>query len=81
MYTDMVIIALNQAIADRSNLKDIIHCIAIGVQRLDICYNSSMVDSGAITWVSIKGSNALAKMVNGLYESVVIKYLKNKAMG
>ena len=81
MYTDMVIIALNQAIADRSNLKDIIHCIDIGVQSLDICYNSSMVDSGAITWVGIKGSNALAKMVNGLYESVVIKYLKNKAMG
>ena len=81
MYADMVIIALNQAIADRSNLKDIIHCIDIGVQSLDFCYNSSMVDSGAITWVSIKGSNALAKMVNGLYESVVIKYLKNKAMG
>ena len=81
MCTDMVIIALNQAIVDRSNLKDIIHCIDIGVQSLDICYNSSMVDSGAITWVGIKGSNALDKMVNGLYESVVIKYLKNKAMG
>lgn len=40
-----------------------------------------MVNSGVITSVGIKGSNALAKMVNGLYESVVIKYLKNKAMG
>jgi len=76
MYTYMVIIALNQAIADRSNLKDIIHCSDIGVQSLDIYYNSSMVHSGAITSVGIKGSNALAEMVNGLYESEVIKYLK-----
>jgi len=41
MYTDMVIIALNQAIVDRSNLKDIIQCSDRGIQSLAICYNSS----------------------------------------
>lgn len=40
-----------------------------------------MVNSGVITSVGIKESNALAKMVNRLYESEVIKYLKKQSYG
>ena len=79
MNTDMVMAALNQAIADRNNPKDVIHHSDRGVQYLSIRYTDKMADSGVIASVGTTGDsydNALAETVNGLYKSEVIQYLK-----
>ncbi|MGP5069711.1 MULTISPECIES: IS3 family transposase [Psychrobacter] len=84
MNTDMVMAALNQAIADRNNPKDVIHHSDRGVQYLSIRYTDKMTDSGVIASVGTTGDsydNALAETVNGLYKSEVIHYLKQNWNG
>ncbi len=84
MNTDMVMAALNQAIADRNNPKDVIHHSDRGVQYLSIRYTDKMADSGLIASVGTTGDsydNALAETVNGLYKSEVIDYLKEDWTG
>ena len=75
MNTDMVMAALNQAIADRNNPKDVIHHSDRGTQYLSIRYTDKMKDSSIIASVGTTGDsydNALAETVNGLYKSEVI---------
>ncbi len=84
MNTDMVMAALNQAIADRNNPKDVIHHSDRGVQYLSIRYTEKMADSGVIASVGTTGDsydNALAETVNGLYKTEVIEYLKPQWQG
>ena len=84
MNTDMVMAALNQAIADRNHPKDVIHHSDRGVQYLSIRYTDKMADSGVIASVGTTGDsydNALAETVNGLYKSEVIEYLKEQWHG
>ena len=84
MNTDMVMAALNQAIADRNSPKDVIHHSDRGVQYLSIRYTSRMTDSGVIALVGTAGDsydNTLAETVNGLYKSEVIHYLKESWNG
>ena len=84
MNTDMVMAALNQAIAYRNNPKDVIHHSDRGVQYLSIRYTDKMTDSGVIASVGTTGDsydNALAETVNGLYKSEVIHYLKQSWNG
>lgn len=84
MNTDMVIAALNQAIADRNNPKDVIHHSDRGVQYLSIRYTSRMAVCGVIASVGTTGDsydNALAETVNGLYKSEVIEYLQGQWHG
>ena len=64
MNTDIVTAALNQAIADRNNPKDIIHHSDRGAQYLTIRYTDKMCDFGIIASVGTTGDsydNALAK--------------------
>ena len=51
MNTDMVMAALNQAIADRNYPKDVIHYSDRGVQYLSIRYTDKMMDSDVIASV------------------------------
>ncbi len=84
MHTDMVMAALNQAIADRNHPKDVIHHSDRGVQYLSIRYTDKMSDSGLIVSVGTTGDsydNALAETVNGLYKSEVIEYLQEQWHG
>ena len=84
MNTDMVMAALNQAITDRNNPKEVIHHSDRGVQYLSIRYTSRMKDSGIIASVGTTGDsydNALAETVNGLYKSEVVHYLKESWTG
>ncbi|MGP5686898.1 IS3 family transposase [Psychrobacter glacincola] len=84
MNTDMVMAALNQAIADRDKPKDVIHHSDRGVQYLSIRYTDKMADSGVIASVGTTGDsydNALAETVNGLYKTEVIDYLKQQWQG
>ena len=84
MNTGMVKVALNQAITDRSNPKDVIHNSVRGVQYLSVRYTFRMTDSGIIASVGTTGDsydNALAETVNGLYKSEVIEYLKESWNG
>ncbi len=84
MNTDMVMAALNQAITDRNNPKDVIHHSDRGVQYLSIRYTDKMTDSGVIASVGTTGDsydNALAETVNGLYKTEVIDYLKQQWQG
>ena len=84
MNTDMVMAALNQAIADRDKPKDVIHHSDRGVQYLSIRYTDKMANSGVIAQVGTTGDsydNALAETVNGLYKSEVIHYLKQNWTG
>ncbi|WP_296404838.1 IS3 family transposase, partial [Psychrobacter sp.] len=84
MNTDMVMAALNQAIADRNHPKDVIHHSDRGVQYLSIRYTDKMADSGVIASVGTTGDsydNALAETVNGLYKSEVIEYLQQQWQG
>ena len=84
MNIDMVMAALNQAIADRNNPKDVIHHSDRGVQYLSIRYTDKMTVSGVIASVGTTGDlydNALAETVNGLYKSEVIHYLKQNWTG
>ena len=81
MNTDMVMAALNQAIADRNHPKDVIHHSDRGVQYLSIRYTEKRADSGVIASVGTTGDsydNALAETVNGLYKSEVIEYLQQQ---
>jgi len=84
MNTDMVMAALNQAITDRNNPKDVVHHSDRGVQYLSIRYTDKMTDSGVIASVGTTGDsydNALAETVNGLYKSEIIGYLKEQWHG
>ena len=84
MNTDMVMAALNQAIADRNNPKDVVHHSDRGIQYLSIRYTDKMTDSGVIASLGTMGDsydNALAETVNGLYKSEVIHYLKQNWSG
>ena len=84
MNTDMVMAALNQAITDRSNPKEVIHHSDRGVQYLSIRYTDKMADSGVIASVGTTGDsydNALAETVNGLYKTEVIDCLKQQWQG
>ncbi|WP_352311127.1 IS3 family transposase, partial [Psychrobacter sp. W2-37-MNA-CIBAN-0211] len=84
MNTDMVMAALNQAIADRNHPKDVIHHSDRGVHYLSIRYTDKMMDCGVIASVGTTGDsydNALAETVNGLYKSEVIHYLKENWTG
>ncbi|WP_201549609.1 IS3 family transposase [Psychrobacter sp. Pi2-1] len=84
MNTDMVMAALNQAIADRNYPKDVIHHSDRGVQYLSIRYTDKMATCGVIASVGTTGDsydNALAETVNGLYKSEVIHYLKQNWTG
>ncbi|MGB2786664.1 MAG: IS3 family transposase [Psychrobacter sp.] len=84
MNTDMVMAALNQAITDRNNPKDVIHHSDRGGQYLSIRYTDKMTDTGIIASVGTTGDsydNALAETVNGLYKSEVIHYLKQNWAG
>ena len=84
MNTDMVMAALNQAIADRNKPKNVIYHSDRGVQYLSIRYTERMAESGVIASVGRTGDsydNALAEMVNGLYKSEVIHYLKESWNG
>ncbi len=84
MNTDMVMAALNQAIADRNYPKDVIHQSDRGVQYLSIRYTDKMKDSSVIASVGTTGDsydNALAETVNGLYTSEVIHCLKQNWTG
>ena len=79
MNTDMVMAALNQAIVDRNNPKDVIHHSDRGVQYLFILYTEKMVDWGIIASVGTTGDsfdNALDETVNRCYKAEVIEYLK-----
>ena len=81
MNTDMVMAALNQAIADRNHPKNVIHHSDRGVQYLSIRYTDKMADSGVIASVGTTGDsydNALAETANGLYKTEVIEYLKQQ---
>ena len=76
--------ALNQAIADRNNPKNVIHHSDRGVQYLSIRYASRMTDFGVTASVGATGSsydNALAETVDGLYKSEVIHSLKESWNG
>ena len=57
MNTDMVMAALNQAIADRNNPKDVIHHSDREGQYLSIRYTNKMADSGVITSVGTTGDS------------------------
>ena len=84
MNTDMVIAALNQAIAERNKPKDVIYHNDRGVQYLFICYTDKMADSGVIASVGTTGDsydNALPETVNRLYKAEVIHYLKESWTG
>ena len=84
MNTDMVMTVLNQEIIDRNKPKNVIHHSDRGVQYLSIRYTSRMTDSGIIASVGTTGDsydNALTEMVNGLYKSKVIHYLKQNWNG
>ena len=84
MNTDMVMAALNQAITDRNNPKDVIHHSDRGVQYLSIRHTEKMADCGVIASVSTTGDsydNVLAETVNGLYKMEVIDYLKRQRQG
>ncbi len=83
MNNGMVMAALNQAITDRNNPKDVIHHSDRGVQY-SIRYTSRVTDSGVIASVSTTGDsydNALTETVNGLYKAEVIHYLKQNWTG
>ena len=64
MNIDMVMAALNQAIADRNNPKDVIHRSDRGVQYLSIRYTDKMADSGVITFV---GTRVIHMIINAVY--------------
>lgn len=84
MNTDMVMSALNQAIADRNNPKDVIHHSDRGVQCFSIRYTDKMADAGVIASVGNTGDsydNALDETVNGLYKTEVIYCLKQQWQG
>lgn len=57
MNIDMVMAALNQAIEDRNNLKDVIHHSDRGVQYLSIRYTNKMIDSGVFDSVGTTGDS------------------------
>jgi len=84
MNTDMVMAALNQAVANRNNPKDVIYHSDREVQYLSIRYTDKMTNSNVTASVRTTGDsydNALAETVNGLYESEVIHYLKQEWTG
>ncbi len=57
MNIDMVMAALNQAIADRDKPKDVIHHSDRGVQYLPIRYTDRMADSGIIASMDTTGDS------------------------
>lgn len=73
--------ALNQAIADRNNPKDVIHHSDHGVQYLSIRYTDKTADSCIIASVSTTDDsyeNVLAETVNEPCKFEVIEYLQEQ---
>lgn len=84
MNTDMVMAALNQAIANRNKPEEVTHHSDRGVQYLSIRYTDKMTDSSVIASVGTTSDsydNALAEMVNGLYKFEMNHYLKQNWNG
>ncbi len=76
--------ALNQAIADRNKLKEVIHHSDRGIQYLSIRYTNKMTESNIIASVGTTRDsydNVLAETVNGFYKTEVIHYLKESWNG
>ena len=63
MNTDMMTAALNQAVIDRNNPKNVIHHSDRGIQYLSIRYTDKITDFGVTAFVGATGDsydNALA---------------------
>ena len=72
-----IMAASNQALTDAKRLKDMIHHSDYGI----IDYTDKMADCEMIACVGTIGNsydNALAEIVNMLYKSKVIEYLKDQ---
>lgn len=72
-----IMAASNQALTDAKRLKDMIHHSDYGI----IDYTDKMADCEVIACVGTIGNsydNALAEIVNELYKSKVIEYLKDQ---
>ncbi len=84
MNANIVMVALNQAIADRNNLKEVIHHSDRKVQYLSIPYMDKMTDCGITGYVgrtSDSYDNTLTETINGLYKAEVIHYLNQNWPG
>ena len=72
MNIDIVMTALNQAITERNNPKDVTHHSDRSIRYLSIRYTNKMTDSGvgaSVDTTSGSSDHALTEMVNGLYKS------------
>ena len=78
MNTDMVMAALNQAITDRNNPKDVIHHSDRGVQYLSIRYTSRMTDSGVIASVGTTNDQVNIRFYFAEYQSNLHIFLQQK---
>ena len=84
MDTQLVLVALNQALDARGRPSGVIHHSDKGNQYLLIKYGERLKQSGLAASVGTTGDsydNALAESVNGLYKSEVIDYLKQQWEG
>ena len=76
LRSDLALDALEQAIWDRDELKDLIHHSDRGVQYLSIRYTERLAEAGIEPSVGSKGDsydNALAESVIGLFKTEVIR--------
>ena len=76
LKSDLALDALEQAIWDRDELKDLIHHSDRGVQYLSIRYTERLAEAGIEPSVGSKGDsydNALAESVIGLFKTEVIR--------
>lgn len=76
LRSDLALDALEQAIWDRDELKDLIHHSDRGVQYLSIRYTERLTEAGIEPSVGSKGDsydNALAESVIGLFKTEVIR--------
>ena len=76
LRSDLALDALEQAIWDRDELKDLIHHSDRGVQYLSIRYTERLTEAGIEPSVGSKGDsydNALAESIIGLFKTEVIR--------
>jgi len=76
LRSDLALDALEQAIWDRDELKDLIHHSDRGVQYLSIRYTERLTEAGIEPSIGSKGDsydNALAESVIGLFKTEVIR--------
>ncbi len=76
MATDLVLDALEQAIHQRPDLKELVHHSDRGSQYLSIRYTERLADSGIEASVGSTGDsydNAMAESVIGLYKTELIR--------